>query len=153
MATFRTRKSGAINVQVRTKSTKASMMFQARAEDELWALQLELSGSQSDLPTFSSIKESYLGTMKDKPSLAVLTVRYNNLIKFMGNKPIQSITSVDAYDYMNHRSKSVSSNTIRLEVKLFARVLKYCKRQLLMDLTNIMDLIQLPKAKKGSQEI
>lgn len=142
MATYRLLPSGNINAMIRPKGQKAitkTFRTKAEAEAEAWVSQVE--GHSLIAGSLAHCSNLYLNTLKGRGGTEATTYRATNLIKGL---PLQAkeITLKHIAAYTQERQTLVSDSTIRLELQLLSRILKF------NHLPNILEGYKLPRAGK-----
>lgn len=139
MATFEKRGPYQIRAKVRRKGQKAiTKTFSYQADAQRWARQIEsemdrgsfVSAEKAEKTTFREALERY----RDKvfPQLAsggeFEQARLRRLIKELGDKTLAALESSDIAEYRDDRLKAGASNqTVKHDIGLISRVLKYCE--------------------------
>lgn len=67
--------------------------------------------------------------------------------------PLEMMTKQDVIQYRNTRCESVSGGTVRLELQLLGRVLRWCINEKEMDITDVTVGVKLPEAGKARDKI
>lgn len=140
MATYRLLPSGNINAMIRPKGQKAiTKTFRTKAEAEAWVSQIE--GYSLIAGSLAHCSNLYLTTLKGRGGTEATTYRATNLIKGL---PLQAkeITLKHIAAYTQERQTLVRDSTIRLELQLLSRILKFNR------LPNILEGYKLPRAGK-----
>lgn len=145
MATYRVLPSGNINAMVRVKGQKAiTKTFKTITEAEAWVSQTE--GNSLIAGSLEHCSNSYLNTLKGRGGTEATTYRATNLIKGL---PLQAkdITLKHIAAYTQERQTLVSDSTIRLELQLLSRILKFNR------LPNILEGYKLPRAGRPREHV
>ena len=145
MATYRVLPSGNINAMVRVKGQKAiTKTFKTITEAEAWVSQTE--GHSLIAGSLAHCSNSYLNTLKGRGGTEATNYRATNLIKGL---PLQAkdITLKHIAAYIQERQTLVSDSTIRLELQLLSRILKFNR------LPNILEGYKLPRAGRPREHV
>ncbi|WP_029570304.1 tyrosine-type recombinase/integrase [Pantoea ananatis] len=158
MATFRQLPSGKWNAQVRIKGYPTKTATRStREEVEQWALQFE-NELKKEMPCLSHFISDYLEEvmMKDgkrRGGYEATSYRLNTLVRMLNGKPLESLTSEDIAAYKLQRSKQVSGSTVRLELQLLSRVLRWANSEKGVVCSDVVKPVKLPNAGKPRSKI
>ncbi|WP_076540920.1 site-specific integrase [Shewanella sp. UCD-KL21] len=128
MASIKQRPNGRFQAQVRLSGHKpTSKVFNTEHEAITWAESLESQLTKLTAPdaTVKSIGTILLDNLKPETK-DKYQYRLNPLISFFGNRPIDTLTSLDFNAYIKHRG--VSGGTVRGELQYLSRIIKYARQ-------------------------
>jgi len=158
MATFRQLPSGKWNAQVRVKGLPTKTATRpTKAEVELWASQLERE-LKKESPSLSHFIPVYLEEvmMKDgkrRGGYEATSYRLNTLARMFDGKPLEIITSEDVAAYKLMRSRQVAGSTVRLELQLLSRLLRWANSEKGITCSDVVKPVKLPNAGKPRTKI
>ena len=154
MATYRTLKSGHINVQIRRKHLKPfSKTFPSMEEAKAWALGMEQQVENGIIPNpkaptqpepkplsfsngeyaFAALGKKYCHTqLKDRPSCIPTLIRFERIAEHLP-EDIREITKHDMNQYRLMRLEIVANVTCRNELQLVHRLFRWCHREMILD--------------------
>lgn len=157
MATIRKLPSGKWNVMIRVKGEPTkSVTRETRLECEQWLAEYE---GEKNKPTHTVEK---LNT----PYMQEIMIRagkkrggyeatYHRLITISRiiDQPLEELTKEDVIAYRNERVKHVSGSTVRLELQLLSRLLRWAADEKGVACTDVVAGVKLPEAGKPRDAI
>ena len=158
MATVRQLPSGKWNAQVRVKGHPTKTATRStREEVEQWALQLERE-LKKEMPSLSHFTTAYLEEVmmksgKRRGGYEATSYRLNTLVRMLDSKPLESLTSEDVAAYKLQRSRQVAGSTVRLELQLLSRVLRWANGEKGVACSDVVKPVKLPNAGKPRSKI
>ncbi|MBK4769133.1 MAG: site-specific integrase [Pantoea sp. Morm] len=169
MATIRQLHSGKWNAQVRIAGRKpVSSTHPTRYKAETWAKSQETNhpNQVTDTPqkgrpkvnTINKLIPSYLKeamTVKGKQRGGYEAIMYklNTLSKFFHDQPLENITSEAVASYRSKRMQSVAGSTVRLEMQLLSRLLRWAKAEKGIKCDDVVQPVKLPPPRKPRVKI
>ncbi len=158
MATIRQLPSGKWNAQVRIKGypTKTAKHL-TREEAEQWAKDLERDLKRVSPPIEflipSYLEEVMLKEGKRRGAYETTRSRLAVVGRNLKGKPLEAITSEDISTYKVERLKQVSGSTVRLELQLLSRVLRWASTEKGIACSDVVKPVKLPNAGKPRTKI
>lgn len=158
MATIRQLPSGKWNAMIRVKGqpTKSCTLL-TREEVEQWAREQEQVKVEKVVITITSLYESYLSevmTKNGKQRGGHHSTKFRLIT--LGNvfpQPIETITKEEVIAYRNLRVKEVSGSTVRLEIQLLSRFLRWASEEKGATCEDVTKTVKLPEAGKPRDKI
>lgn len=134
MASVRQLPSGKWNAQVRIKGYPTKTATRStREEVEQWAIEQERD-IKKEANTIESLKAIYLEEVmirngKQRGGYESAKFKLNTVGRILNGKTLESLTSEDAVAYRQARIKEVSGSTVRLEMQLLSRFLRWANTE------------------------
>lgn len=158
MATLRKIPSGKWNAQVRIKghATKTKT-FLTKPEAEQWALSCEEALKKTE-STISALSNDYLEEVltrngKQRGGYDSIRNRLVNLDKHFKSIPLEKITSEGVAAYKVLRLKNAANGTVRLELQLLSRFLRWAASEKGVACVDAVKLVRMPEAGKPRDKI
>lgn len=157
MATFRQLPSGKWNVQVRVKGyPQKTATRDTRAECEQFARDYEQSIVDAKPNTVESLADSYLLNVmirngKKRGGYEATKFRLKTVHRNLNEKVLESITKEDIVAYRNKRVNEVSGSTVRLELQLLSRFLRWANEEHSVQCTDVTAGVKLPEPGKARE--
>lgn len=145
MATYNILPSGSVRALIRVKGMKpVSKTFPTREKAEQWANEIESGSANADqspavalVPATSldAIGDLYCESVrlddngKERGGYETAVSRISVITRHLHQKPLKDLTETDIDAYKVERLKLVSGSTVRLELQMLSRVLKWAKRR------------------------
>lgn len=147
MPTYRILPSGKVNAMVRLVGHKAkTKTFTCKSLAKSWAEELEQSLKVEDKDkSLQALSELYLKTQLGRGGYESAKYRLRNVCARI-DKTIPDITSQDVAKYKNERLLVASSTTVRTELQILSRLLKFARLEHGIQNTNPFDGFVFPTA-------
>lgn len=160
MATFRQLPSGKWQAQIRVKGSKPlSSSHATREQAEAWANEQE-NGVRVSLVknTVESLTETYLDEVmtvngKKRGGHSATYYRLVVIARVLKDKTLETLNKDDVTAYRQERLKSVSGSTVRLEMQLLSRLLRWAKDEKGVNCEDVTNGVKLPAAGKAREKI
>lgn len=158
MATIRQLSSGKWNIQIRIKGSPLKSKTVLTKEDaEKWAYLLE-SSINKDRNTIASLTTSYLKEVmtinqKKRGGHDAIGLRLDNLGKYFNDIQLEKMTSEMVSAYKVDRLKTVSNGTVRLELQLLSRFLRWAASEKGVNCSDVVKPVKLPPQGKPRDKI
>jgi integrase len=160
MATYRKRKSGRWQTQVRRKGYPAqSKSFPTRAAAVKWVRSIEyemdqglfVSRSEAETTTLGDLLDRYLiEYTADKKGAVSEACRIRKLLRHpLAKRFIASVRSVDMARYRDERLKEVSAPSVRRELSILSQLFEVSRKEWGIFVHNPVREIKLPKKGKA----
>lgn len=163
MATITKRGSGQWQAKVRKKGYPSqSNTFDTKAKAERWARHIE---SEMDRGVFVSTVEAEQTTLEElferyeeevlpsKKSQRRIKSSIKIINDYLGSYPLAALTPKVISAYRNERLKDVTADTVRKDLLLISRTLKYAQQEweIYLPRGNPVDSIKIPNQAKGRE--
>lgn len=153
MATVRKLPSGNYQVRIVVDGERLSNTFATAEAAHAWVDRLE-KPTQS---TILSFKNDYLSEVmirdgKKRGGYEAISYKLDALGRII-DKPLESINSVDVSQYKVKRSREVSASSVRLEMQLLSRFLRWANTEKGIECTDVVKGVKLPDAGKPRSKI
>ena len=158
MATLRKLPSGKWNAQVRIKGHPTQTKTFATVEEaEYWALGCEETFKKSE-NTIKALSIAYLEEVltkngKQRGGYDSIRNRLVNLDKYFKSIPLEKISSENVAAYKVARLKNAANGTVRLELQLLSRFLRWAAFEKGVICSDVVKLVRLPEAGKPRDKI
>ncbi|WP_426448298.1 hypothetical protein [Siccibacter colletis] len=158
MATIRQLPSGKWQVQIRVKGQKpVSSTHLTRAAAEQWANEYEQSATMKVSITIAYLTDSYLKEImikagKRRGGYEATMYRLNNLANGLP-MPLEQITVPDVIAYRNERLEQAQSGTVRLEIQLLSRFLRWAADDKQVPCIDVAKMVKLPEPGKARSKV
>lgn len=158
MATVRQLPSGKWNAQVRIKGYPTKTATRStREEVEQWAIEQERD-IKKEANTIESLKAIYLEEVmtrngKQRGGYESAKFKLNTVGRILNGKTLEALTSEDAVAYRQARIKEVSGSTVRLEMQLLSRFLRWANTEKGIACSDVVKPVKLPNAGKPRSKI
>lgn len=158
MATIRKLPSGKWNVMIRVKGEPTkSVTRETRLECEQWLAEYE---GEKNKPTHTVEKlttpymnEIMIRAGKKRGGYEATYFRLVVIARVLKEKPLEALTKEDVIAYRNERVNAVSGSTVRLELQLLSRLLRWAADEKGVACTDVVAGVKLPEAGKAREEI
>lgn len=158
MATIRKLPSGKWNVMIRVKGEPTkSVTRETRLECEQWLAEYE---GEKNKPTHTVEKlttpymqEIMIRAGKKRGGYEATYFRLVVIARVLNGKPLEALTKEDVIAYRNERINAVSGSTVRLELQLLSRLLRWAADEKGVACTDVVAGVKLPEAGKAREEI
>ncbi|MCH9331858.1 site-specific integrase [Enterobacter hormaechei] len=158
MATIRKLPSGKWNVMIRVKGEPTkSVTRETRLECEQWLAEYE---GEKNKPTHTVEKlttpymqEIMIRAGKKRGGYEATYFRLVVIARVLKEKPLEALTKEDVIAYRNERINAVSGSTVRLELQLLSRLLRWAADEKGVACTDVVAGVKLPEAGKAREEI
>lgn len=158
MATIRLLTSGKWNVQVRLAGYPTrSSTHETRQEAEAWAKEHE--SRVKEIPqTLPLLETPYLQEVMivkgvKRGGYVSTKYRFRALANFFGNTPLPAIKGEDVARYKVERQKEVTGSTVRLELQLLSRVMRWASSEKGVECEDVVKKVKLPEAGKPRDKV
>lgn len=158
MATIRKLPSGKWNVLVRVKGEPTKSVTRAtRLECEQWLAEYEGINSKG-ATTVDTLITDYLNDVmirdgKERGGYNATKFRLFTIARTLDNKPLEELEREDAVSYRQERVKHVSGSTVRLEMQLLSRFLRWANIEKGVACTDIVEGVKLPDPGKARDRV
>lgn len=158
MATIRQLPSGKWNAVIRVKGLPTKTTTRdTRAEVEQWAREQEQKVKQG-ANTVDSLKAVYLEEVmikngKERGGYESIKFKLDTLHRTLKGKALESLTTEDVVTYRQTRIKEVSGSTVRLELQLLSRLLRWAAAEKGIECKDVVAGVKLPDAGKPRDKI
>lgn len=160
MATYRKRKSGRWQTQVRRKGYPAqSKSFPTRAAAVKWVRSIEyemdqglfISRNEAEATTLGELLDRYLiEYTADKKGVVSETCRIRKLLRHpLSKRFVASIRGIDMARYRDERLKEVSGPSVRRELSILSQLFEVSRKEWGIFVHNPVREIKLPKKGKA----
>ena len=158
MATIRKLPSGKWNVLVRVKGEPTkSVTRETRLECEQWLAEFE---GDKNKPTHTVevlitpyMNEIMIRAGKKRGGYEATYHRLLTISRTLNGKPLESLTKEDVIAYRNERVNHVSGSTVRLELQLLSRLLRWAADEKSVECTDVVAGVKLPEPGKPRDAI
>ncbi|HDS4910783.1 TPA: site-specific integrase [Klebsiella oxytoca] len=157
MATIRQLPSGKWNVQVRVKGfPQKTATRNTREECEQFAREIEQGNAVKTASTIESLADLYLSTVmirngKKRGGYNAIENRLTLLSRYLRTSTLEKITKEDVIAYRSLRLQSVKGGTIRLDIQLLSRFLRWAKEEQSVQCEDVTVGVKLPEAGKARE--
>ncbi|WBM71921.1 site-specific integrase [Buttiauxella sp. WJP83] len=157
MATFRTLPSGKVQCQIRKAGQKPISSTHPTLEDaEQWAREQEQE--QSPANTIQLLAPLYLSEVmikagKKRGGYDSVENRLTVVARNLRTTALEAITKEDVVAYRSHRLNAVTGSTVRLEIQLLSRFLRWAKEEHNVACEDVTQGVKLPEAGKARDVI
>ncbi|MDX6041066.1 tyrosine-type recombinase/integrase [Scandinavium lactucae] len=154
MATIRQLPSGKFNAQVRVKGfPQKTITRDSYAECEQAAREYEQSLIAPKAHTVACITDQYMAEImvRGGKKRGGYVATYSRLVvinRTLRGKSLETLTKEDVLAYRNERVGVVSGSTVRLELQLLSRLLRWANDEKGIDCTDVVKGVKLPEAGK-----
>ncbi|MEB4674796.1 site-specific integrase [Enterobacteriaceae bacterium G50] len=158
MATIRKLPSGKWNVLVRVKGEPTKSVTRGtRLECEQWLAEYEGTNSKG-ATTVDTLITDYLNDVmirdgKERGGYNATKFRLFTIARTLDNKPLEELEREDAVSYRQERVKHVSGSTVRLEMQLLSRFLRWANIEKGVACTDIVEGVKLPDPGKPRNKV
>lgn len=155
MATFRTLPSGKIQVQIRMAGVKpVSSTHDTKEDAQAWVKQQEKLLAVHTVKALAPdyLKSLYSADRKSRGGYDSIYHKLNVIARTIADKPLEQLTKADVLEYKEKRSPCVSGSTIRLELQLLSRFLRWAKDERDIDCEDVVKSVKLPAAGKAREK-
>lgn len=158
MATIRKLPSGKWNVLIRVKGEPTkSVTRETRSECEQWLAEYE-GGKNKIIHTVESLTTDYLQDVmvrngKERGGYVATKFRLFTIARTLEGKPLEQLVRGDAVNYRQERVKHVSGSTVRLEMQLLSRFLRWANLERGVACSDIVEGVKLPEPGKPRSKI
>ncbi|HGK5610680.1 TPA: tyrosine-type recombinase/integrase [Salmonella enterica subsp. enterica serovar Virchow] len=158
MATIRQLPSGKFNAQVRVKGfPQKTITRDTYAECERAANEY-LAGLKPSTNTVESLTTPYMNEImiragKKRGGYEATYFRLVVIARTLNQKPLEALTKEDVIAYRQERLKAVSGSTVRLELQLLSRLLRWAADEKNIGCADVVAGVKLPEAGKAREEI
>lgn len=158
MANVRLLPSGKWNVQIRKAGSKPiSSTHPTKEAAEQWAAEQErvLFGVSQSV---HELAETYLNEVmivkgKKRGGYEAIYYKLRNVADFLSLRPLESLSGEDVATYRNARLKAVAGSTVRLELQLMSRFLRWMKSEKGINCNDVVEGVKLPDPGKARTTI
>ncbi|MCK7142554.1 site-specific integrase [Enterobacter asburiae] len=158
MATIRKLPSGKWNVMIRVKGEPTkSVTRETRLECEQWLAEYE---GEKNKPTHTveKLTDPYMAEImiRNGKKRGGYVATYHRLIviaRVLKEKPLEALTKEDVIAYRQERIKAVSGSTVRLELQLLSRLLRWANDEKGVECTDVVKGVKLPEPGKPRDAI
>lgn len=157
MATIRQLPSGKWQVQIRVKgSPTKSATRDTRAACEQFARDIEQGYSAKTTNTVESLADKYLQDVmikdgKKRGGYEATKFRLVTIGRSLNQKPLEELTKEDVLALRVDRLKSISGSTVRLEIQLLSRFLRWANEEQKVECSDVTSGVKLPEAGKARE--
>ncbi len=153
MASITQLPSGSFRVQYSLNGKRKSKTFNSEREATYFVKQHSNALGFNKSLTVSDIMDKYLAQFNGRGGREALGFRLTRLAKYFDGLPLVNFTVMDLEQYKELRSQSVQPTTVRLELQLLSRLLKYARRSMLLEVPDVFKDFDYPRANKPRERI
>lgn len=159
MATIRQLPSGKWQVQIRVKGfPQKSATRDTKAECEQFAIEFEQANAAKTPNTVESLADKYLQQVmirdgKKRGGYEATKFRLKTVHRTLDGKNLEAITKEDIVAYRNERVNHVSGSTVRLELQLLSRFLRWANEEHQVACSDVTAGVKLPEPGKAREAI
>ncbi|EAQ0500023.1 site-specific integrase [Salmonella enterica] len=158
MATIRKLPSGKWNVLIRVKGEPTkSVTRETRLECEQWLADFE-GDKNKPTHTVDTLNTPYMSEImiragKKRGGYEATYHRLLTISRTLNGKPLEALTKEDVIAYRNERINHVSGSTVRLELQLLSRLLRWAADEKGVECTDVVAGVKLPEPGKPRDAI
>lgn len=158
MATIRKLPSGRYQAQIR-KAGKPNINSTHDTKEQAVAWVEEQEGIiKRDSLSVYDLANLYLSEVmtvngKQRGGYEAIYYKLRTLCDFLSVRPLESLTSADVATYRNARLEAVASGTVRLEIQLLSRFLRWLEAEKGINCTDVTKKVKLPEAGKARDRV
>ncbi|END3518159.1 site-specific integrase [Escherichia coli O13/129/135:H4] len=158
MATIRKLPSGKWNLMIRVKGQPTkSVTRETRLECEQWLAEFEGDKSKPT-HTVDTLNTPYMSEImiragKKRGGYDATYHRLLTIARTLNGKPLEALTKEDVIAYRNERLNHVSGSTVRLEIQLLSRLLRWANEERGVQCADVTKGVKLPEPGKPRDKI
>lgn len=157
MATYRKLPSGKWNVQIRVKGFPQKTATRDTKEAcEIWAREQEQASFQK-VNNVENLSQMYLNEVmvkngKQRGGYEATKFRLVTISRALNGKALETLTKADVLELRSERLESVSGGTVRLEIQLLSRLLRWARDEKEIECNDVTAGVKLPDPGKAREK-
>ncbi|RYV02078.1 site-specific integrase [Shewanella sp. OPT22] len=152
MASISNLPSGNFRVQYKQDGKRKGKTFSSELEAKHFAAEIDKK-IISDVLTVNCIANAYLDQFSGRGGKEAIGYRLKRLSSFFVGLPLTRFSTQDLQKYRIKRLTEVQSSTVRLELQLLSRLLKYARLTHVLDIPDVFKDYEYPPANKPKDRI